>query len=125
MKVYVDKINADGTVGIATNEAMMKKNIDCLEIMWKNNIKELALIFPAGRFVCSVTITHEMSPIMIFIDFKKDREKALFAANKYEDPGTRKIFMEVFEKVNNIYDEKYNEVQLVLDKNFIPDIIPN
>ena len=125
MRVYVDKLNYDGTIGIATSWSMMRENIQTLEIKWKNNITESALIFPAGRFICSITLTLEMELIMVFMDFQKDRQRALIAANTYQDNGTRKIFMEVFEKVNLTYDEKYYEVELMLDKNFIPDFIPN
>jgi hypothetical protein len=125
MKVYVDKLNYDGTIGIATSWSMMRENIQTLEVKWKNNITESALIFPAGRFICSITLTLEMEFIMVFMDFEKDKQRALLAANTYQDEGTQKIFMDVFERVNHTYDERYNEVELVLDKNFIPDFISN
>lgn len=125
IKVYVDKLNHDGTIGMATNRAMILRNVQTLEVIWKGNTKESVLIFPAGRFICAVTITSENELAMIFMNFKKNKQKALFAANKYLEPTTQKVFMEVFEKVNKTYDEKYREVEMVLDINFIPDIIEN
>ena len=62
---------------------------------------------------------------MFFMDFKKNRELASYTSEQYKDTTTQKIFMEVFEKVSMEYDERYNEVQLMLDINFIPNIIEN
>lgn len=124
LKLYVDFLSEDGMIGMATNQQMMLKNASLLKTVQKKD-NQSPIIFQAGRYICCMIYSSQKELAMVFIDLKKDKQRALFASRQYVDNATQKIFMTVFEKLSQEYEKNYNEVQLVLDKNFIPDIVKN
>ena len=125
LKLYVNTISDDNRIGMATNKLMMLKNIELLKTVRKKNVCQSPFIFQAGRYVCCMIISSLNEPAMIFMDLQKNKQRALFAAKQYVRRNSQKKFMEVFEKVSEEYDENFNKVQLVLDINFVPDIVGN
>ena len=124
LKLYVDFLSEDGRVGMATNQQMMMKNAALLKrIQAKDNLSPI--IFQAGRYICCMVYSSKRELAMVFIDLQKDKQRALFASRQYVDGSTQKVFMSVYERMLNEYEKHYNEVQLVLDKNFIPDLVKN
>ena len=124
LKLYVDFLSDDGKVGMANNQRMIMKNAELLKTVEKKD-KQSPIILQAGRFICCMVYSADKELGMVFLDLQKDERRALFASRQYVDSSTQKIFMSVFKKMLNEYERKYNEVQLVLDKNFIPDTVKN
>ena len=125
LKLYVDVLTDDGNVAMVTNHFMISRNAESLKLVHIQGDKISPIIAQAGRYVCFVMFTSQNEFAMFFMDFKKNRELALYTSEQYKDSSTQKAFMDVFEKVSKEYDERYDEVQLILDRNFIPNIIEN
>ena len=125
LKLFVDVLSDDGNTGLATNHFMMSRNAYLLKLFLEKDFKQKRIIAQAGRYVCCLMFDRLNESSMFFMDFKKDKELALYASKQYVDPYTQQTFMDVFEKVSKEYDEKYNEVELVIDRNFVPNIIKN
>jgi len=125
LKLYVDVLTEDGKVAMVTNHLMISRNAESLNLSHKKDDKVSPLIAQAGRYVCFMMFASLNEFAMFFMDFKKNRDLALYTCEQYKNTATRKAFMEVFEKVSMEYDERYDEVQLLLDVNFIPNINEN
>jgi len=125
LKLYVDVLTDDGKIAMVTNHFMISRNAESLQLVYKKDDKVSPIIAQAGRYVCFMMFASLNEFAMFFMDFKKNRELALYTSEQYKDSSTQKVFMEVFEKVSKEYDERYHEVQLMLDINFIPNIIEN
>ena len=125
LKLFVDVLSNDGKIGMATNHFMMSKNATLLTSVKKQINNKSPIIVPAGRYICCIMFAALNDYAMFFLDLNKSEEQALYAADQYVDSATQKRFMEVFEKVSKEYEEKYNEVQLVFDRNFIPNLSTN
>ena len=125
LKLYVDVLTDDAKVAMVTNHLMISRNAESLKLVHIKDDKVSPIIAQAGRYVCFMMFSSLNEFAMFFMDFKKNRELALYTSEQYKDSSTQKVFMEVFEKVSKEYDERYHEVQLMLDINFIPNIIEN
>ena len=125
LKLFVDVLSDDGKIGMATNHLMMNKNAALLTSIQKRLNSRSPVIVQAGRYICCIMFAPANEYAMFFLDLNKSKEQALYAAQQYSDSSTQKIFMDVFEKVSKEYEEKYNEVQLIFDRNFIPNLNRN
>lgn len=125
VKLFVEQLNADKSMGYTTNQLMILENVNKIRI---TNIKDtknvVGLIFQAGRYIAAI-ITDKNSELgMMFIDLKKDRKKAFFAASQFNGEA-KDLFLKNFEAVTKNYDKNYDLVELIQNKSFPPDIIAN
>lgn len=125
VKIFVEQLNADKTMGYTTNHAMMLENANRIKITNIKDTKDIVgLIFQAGRYIGTVITDTNNELGMMFIDLKKDRQRALFAASKFNGEA-KTLFMKNFEAVTKEYNKNYDLVELVVDKSFPPNIIAN
>lgn len=123
--LYVEELNSDKTVGYTTNQAMMLENASRIRIPDLKHTEDMVgLVFQAGRYIAFIVTDIEGRLGMMFIDFNKDKEKAEWASKKFAEDH-RRVFMKNFYELNKNYKQNYNLIELVVDKNFIPDILAN
>lgn len=125
VKLYVERLNYDKSMGYTTNHAMMMENANRIKITNIKHTKDIVgLIFEAGRYVGAVITDANNELGMIFIDLKKDRSLALKAAEQFNGEA-KNIFLKNFEAVTKEYDKKFNLIELEVDKSFPSNIIAN
>lgn len=125
IKLFVEQLNADKTMGYTTNQFMMLENANKIRITNIKNTKDIiGLIFQAGRYVAAVITDADNQLGMMFIDLKKDRQRALFAASQFNGEA-KDLFLKNFEAVTKNYEKNYDLVELVEDKSFPLDISAN
>ena len=122
IKLFVEHLNADKTVGYTTNHAMMLENANKIRITNIKDTKDMVgLIFQAGRYVAAIITDPNNELGMMFFDFKKDRRKALAAACQFNGEA-KEIFIKNFEAVTKDYQKNYSLVEIVANKHFVPNI---
>jgi hypothetical protein len=125
VQLFVEKLNQDKTIGITTNHAMMFENASKFRIQGIEKTADIVgLIFEAGRYVAAVIMDANNELGMMFMDLKKDRQKALSVASQFKGEA-KDIFMKNFEEVTKNYEANYNLVELVVDKSFPTNILAN
>lgn len=125
VQLFIERLTADKSMGYTTNQAMMLENANRIKITTVENTGDITgLIFQAGRYVAAVITDADNKLGMMFCDFKKNKQKAEFAASQFNGEAER-IFMENFEAVTRDYDKNYDLVELVVSNNFPPDISAN
>ena len=125
IKVYVDQLNSNKTLGIATNQTMLLRNADTLGPFLKGQPIKPDIIFAAGRYVGSIMIDKNQQLGMSFVDCQKNKSHAEMVASHFQSEETRRLFMKVFYEVTKNYKQNYNQVELVLDTSFPPDMSAN
>jgi|GEM_PF-6727189 len=129
LKLSVDTLNNDGTMGKTSNPLMMIKNSQLAKNLIKKDSKQNDMFFSAGRFIVSTLIINDTTQkdtghaVMLFTDFKKNRQAAIDASHLYKQAGDDKLFLYLFELNLINYDKNYNEVELVLDESFNPSFL--
>ncbi|GGH70328.1 hypothetical protein HNQ91_002992 [Filimonas zeae] len=123
--LFVEKLNEDKSMGYTTNHAMMLENASRVRIKNIENTDDIVgLVFQAGRYVATILTDINNEVGMMFIDLKKDRQKAIQMSTQFVGEA-KELFMKNFEAVSKNYEENYNLIELVQDNSFAPNIIAN
>jgi hypothetical protein len=121
IKLCVEHLTYDKSVGYTKNPAMMLSNAQKIHIANIENTSDITgLIFQAGRYVAAIMIDTDGKYVMSFFDLNRDRQKASQIAKKLFTDETAKTFMKNFEEVTKNYKRHYKLVELVVDSNFPP-----
>lgn len=121
---YVDKLSDDETLGLTnTPETIAHNNriigfdlVDSLTKVLDESGQGHYCLYN-GRYIIVGTVSLENHTYgMIFLDLKKDENKAKEACNQLKGASLKKQFMEAFYSQIEEYDQIYDSVRLVVKK---------
>lgn len=117
VKLSVDRISEDGSIGCTSNPMLIIKNQSFCEPLLNKYPNQNHMCFSAGRYMCFMMINPmHNQPELMFVDFKKDKDAASFTANTLALESDRELFMDIYDMSYPNYERDYNEVELVLDE---------
>lgn len=120
IKLFVENILPDGTVGYTYNVAMLLENANRLKVQIQGDLKNShGIVFQAGRFVGLLAIDSSNKVGMLFMDFKKNRKNAMITAMELLSQREHQdLLMKHFDEISAKYNQVYNDVELVVSKKF-------